>query len=1171
MAYIPLIKQTKWIDLSDEHKSLRETLEKDTRSACCDGGHEQPIMLQGAFGIGKTTTLFYLFHYAWEVLKVPAFYITLSKIVDRVKENASETDSGKVENSKISKIISEMIEEQIELLQDLNLDEEKDLFFPDYAESSSLGEYLDGFYPVELNIEGEENNEYDAIKQAFNIAVIKAALESGNIPLLLVDEFESKFYELKKYVEASGGGILRDLFDQIVQNCPFYLVIGNGPASGYEIVKEQIDSVSNDSETAANRRLKPLAVPFPTVNLLSKKFLCGKEKGYVNFIWWMSRCRPGHIQKLNDAINYDTLKEYPSASFLTQKIFKQPIDESGEEVTYLKVQHFNSIDSHLLPLFTQLLLNFEPRCINLTKAYKDALRSSTGDFFCSADDKLVNVENDLLPSLSDDVKEILSKEQAKGKFIDVNYIEHINNYFHYILSALTDKEGNIAFSMVGDKNKDEALAKTFLIPLFELSYDFISQYEDDTDEKIKMVKDFLLECIKLIELGLKNDNLEDSFEQTYELFETCKVKEGIDVYLQFSLNTVREIIEQPIGSPVLTYKGRALNNELEEVDFEYAPLIKAEIDNKSIVFIPNLNEEDMNDYLSRCKELIEPIIDKVHRSANKVLRIVYLMDSEDITNFKDNLLLDEDKQLIPIAKLKKIDVRNFDSYQFNFGGQLSDFIDSLCKIALIGSSNGDLDEDDDNSIPIARILEAIDEHSWTPKKEVRRTIEHYEKLLIEGKNAVVPAICSSSNLEFHEYLQDNICSTDDYDDSTEWDLDKLYDDSYHLLSKRLVQLYLIELTNESAEKKHLSEKFLHILEGIGRKTSPIFIKPDENDVWTSIKYADMLSLMQNKNTSSVIDSIDLQSGLIQRIITLCKLMQKDNNISSLSDGIDFIYSDFEDHWFKSYGRELSYYHSNKGDTFIRLLYFLCSVSIIERNDIRESQFEDLTKIAEEISELRGTIREDVTEIKELVYRNDKKGYFTNYLEELGKVSSLITNVKQLLDEEYSKFSILIFVESLICHLENITEEAQNLSKQIKSILSGLKKAKDNIQTHYQAEIDEINKDALAKKLIEIYNSENKKSHPNYENDALWKIFISKVRNDDDFKECLNENYRPTCLKSIDYNALQKALDVIQTKQSTLQNTFSEILTTCQEKKTQADEINNLIEWTKQLIGSDENE
>lgn len=1178
MAYIPLIKKTKWIDLSDEHKLLRETLEIDTKAACCDNGHQQPIMLQGAFGIGKTTTLFYLFHYAWEVLKVPTFYMTLSAIVDRVKDKASESGSGKVENIEISKIISEMISEQMSLLKDINPEDQNDLFFPDYAEGNSLNEYLKDFTPVELNIEGD-SSKYSELSHSFTLDVIKAGIESSNKPLLLVDEFESKFYELKKYVEASGGGILRDLFDQIVQNCPFYLVIGNGPASGYAIAKEQSDIVGNDSETAASRRLKPLAVPFPTVDLLVKKFLCGQPKGFVNFIWWMSRCRPGHIQKLNDALKYETLQDSPSATFLTQRIFKESIDESGEEVTYLKVEHFNNIDSYLLPLFTELLLNFEPRSINISKAYKDALRASTKDFFCTSENDLVSVENSLLPALSDDVKKILSQEQDKGKFDGVNYIEHIYKYFHYILSALSNKNNEVAFSMVGDKQKDETFAITFLIPLFELSYDFISQYEDDSEDKTKNTKDFLLECINLIENSLKNENLDEKFENTYELFGTCKVKEDSELYLQFSLNTVREIIEQPIGSPVLTYKNKALSNELKEVDFEEATLIKAEYSDNTIFFIPNLDERDLELYLSSCQTLLQPFLDEAHENANKVIRIVYLADSEHIENFKNDILYyaDDENENIPIAKLKKIDIRNFDSYQFNFGGQISDFIDSLCKIALVGVSNGDLNEDEDNCIDITEVIDAISDRNWTPKKEIVRTIEHYGKLLSEGDNAVINSICTLSNKEFMDSLESKVCSRNDYDDNcTEWNLDKNIDDSLNLLSKRLIQLYLTEITKEPAEKRHVSERFMNILELIGRKTSPIYIEADEESVPTSVKYNDMLRILSDDNCSRVLEGIDLKSDLVKRLKSLCELMHEEEAMSSIADAFDFFDSEFEDHWIQSYGRRLSSWGSTRGDVFIKILYCLCDIDLIDIESARNNLIIGLKNVESEVAKLRESIRENATELKDLVFpqksKNEKKEFFGVYLTELAKVSSLIACIKQLLDEESDKFSMLMFTESLILHLKQIVGKANSFSIQIQSILLRLKEAKKSIFDSFQEEIDDIYKNDLAKKLIAIEISEsNNKQNNSYDDDALWKIFISRVRNDDKFKDCIGKAYHPTHLMLIEQNELQEVYNLIINKKNSIQSLFSDILKSCQENENKADDINNLVEWTKKLIGYDKDE
>lgn len=131
-TYIPLIKKTRWVDLSNEHQRLRETVEKDLKSGCCENGNIQPIMLQGAFGIGKSTTLYYLFHYGWEVLHTPTFYMPLAKIVEEVKKEAVNSPTGKVDNNELSIIIRKMISSQIESLKDNDWDELTDVAFPEF-------------------------------------------------------------------------------------------------------------------------------------------------------------------------------------------------------------------------------------------------------------------------------------------------------------------------------------------------------------------------------------------------------------------------------------------------------------------------------------------------------------------------------------------------------------------------------------------------------------------------------------------------------------------------------------------------------------------------------------------------------------------------------------------------------------------------------------------------------------------------------------------------------------------------------------------------------------------------------------------------------------------------------------------------------------------------------
>lgn len=114
------------------------------------------------------------------------------------------------------------------------------------------------------------------------------------------------------------------------------------------------------------------------------------------------------------------------------------------------------------------------------------------------------------------------RQDNDGKFGEVDYLSHLAKYFNYILSACADKNGNIAFSTACRNNKEKALATTFLVPLLELTYDFVSQYEDNDKSEIKQTKDFILECIKHIEQSVETESIDDDFENLNGLLKFAK-------------------------------------------------------------------------------------------------------------------------------------------------------------------------------------------------------------------------------------------------------------------------------------------------------------------------------------------------------------------------------------------------------------------------------------------------------------------------------------------------------------------------------------------------------------------------------------------------------------------------------------------------------------------------
>jgi hypothetical protein len=528
--------------------------------------------------------------------------------------------------------INKLLISQIEALKSEDWSSLGKIFFPEFN-GGDLNKYLKDFKQVEVIEDSKAHLTFD---NTFSKSVILEAVNTSQRPILLIDEFESKFYELKKYIETSGGGVLRELFDQIVQDTNlFYLIIGNGPASGYEIAKERGDN-SSDSDTAANRRLKTKPIPFPTSNLLQRSFLKDDPKGYINFIWWLSRCRPGHILKLRDALgSIENLKLLNTNELITKSIFKEPIDEGGEAVSYLKTQFFNEINGRIqAAILGKVITEFQPIEFDI-KEYKQDLRESVSYFLCSSEN--INTEIDLIPVLREDLYSIhLKKYQEEGKFDSVNYIEHIQPYFSYILSGISDAEGNIAFGMINDSKPDEVLASTFLKPLLELTYDFISLYQDDSIKETRESLDFILNIINQINISEETGELELFIPSIFDRFEKCKLLRNDKVFLQLSLYAIRESIEQPIGSPKLKYKNEQASTLIADVNLKEAlPLIFHKEENLYNYFIPAISNEILDKYLEDLqKHLYANFYEKFHKDGDVVIRVIYTYKNDKIDDFR---------------------------------------------------------------------------------------------------------------------------------------------------------------------------------------------------------------------------------------------------------------------------------------------------------------------------------------------------------------------------------------------------------------------------------------------------------------------------------------------------------------------------------------------------------
>lgn len=1179
MAYIPLVKQTKWIDLSNEHKRLREEVEKDLRKGCCEKGNIQPIMLQGAFGIGKTNTLYYIFHYCWEVLQTPALYLPLAKIVDEVKKEAKSNDSGKVENNRLSLILKKMIDEQINLLKSDNYDEVFNVDFPEFQSGDenvnlSLTDYLKDFEPVTVVLDEKEDNPFKDI--VFNKDVINIAISSGNVPVLLVDEFESKFYELKKIVASSGGGILRELFDQIVQTRPFQLVIGNGPASGYEVAKDKGGDA--DSETAANRRLKTIPIPFPASALLKRRFMEGCANGYVNFIWWMSRCRPGHVQKLHDNVKYDMLSGYKSSEFITQSIFNEPIDEGGEEVTYLKTSFFETIDSHLFPIVKDLLLDFEPRELTMEKDYIDAFKDEINAkcFYCS--DETINVEKELCPALKDDLSIFLDKcKNSDAKYLDINYYTHLNKYFSYILDACADKNGKIAFNSPY-KYAEEALADSFLIPLLELTYDFVSQYEDSEAPAIKEVRDFLLDCIKHVEHSKEEEQIADDFPELSNLFDGFKANKskGEEFYIQFSLRALREIFEQPIGSPILRYRGMSLEQKLETIDFQKTVLLTDSYDNQMIVFVPNLEEDKQDAYISRLEMYIKSVEKDLHENARKTLHIVYLQESEKIDLLKNRITRVGD-ELLPIAKYKKIVFELFDDYKFNFGRQIQDFVDSVAKIVIAGCACDDLYSLNGLTYEVRDVITKIKDSSWTPQKEIRRTIEHYEKLVCEGDNAILKAVKSKSLIDYEDALSKAICDASDYEDNVPCDFTKVIDGKItDARSKCIALLYVLE---KAGKTDNVNNSMVELLRKVGTQGA-LHFAPNEDKVLQSLHFDQLkTALSDSEEIKDILGKYNGDDRFIQNLFAFAGSMVKETVATNIEALYAFMNDSFDNHWIATYSDKMKY-NCPKAEILIKLLYLSNYVSKIDSAKLRESLIANLTAKGAELNATRATLSESINEILTLLYTqkpqrdNDSQPFF-GYLQKLSDVGKLFEDCQRVLREESDSIAALCVINSVYSRLVDIIDSVKILSTQTTTIKNSLSGFEQSIKRLYQSPISEIYEDKLAAKLINMKSPDaSKNGFRGYNEDYCWATTRNTLKyHKDETKNVFTTKLNPIkqeTLKGNDVSVFTTYLSRVLQTTTDIKTRLDSVLSLCRECKVLADDYTELKTQIGNLLKFEEN-
>ncbi len=1180
MAYISIIRETEWIDLSLEHTQLRKTLENDISNTCCGNGYSQPIMLQGAFGIGKTTTLNYLFHYGWEVLKVPTFYVLLSDLIEIIKDAAKSQGVEQVPSEDLGKIIKGVIDNQINLLKTHDWSSLTHIMFPDFISMDeehpmTLENYLKGFVPVKVDAEIDEKT-LSAFSEGFTEKVIREALNTNSVPLLLIDEMESKFPELQQIITSSIGGRLRPLFDQVVSNKPFYLIIGNGPGSAYEMSKELGTEDRTDNGTAEDRRLKYLQIPFPTVSLLQHKFLQQEPKGYINFIWWVSRCRPGQIKRLHDTINYHNYSKLAFSDFITQGIFSRSIDGTGNDaVKYLKTEYFNTIDSQLWSSMASWLLNFEPCKFIVSRDDRIALMSCPDTFFVSSE--TTKVEK-IAVGLQKDLSKYLKSRQELGFYTRVDYLKNLHKYFCYVLNACSNAEGEIAFK-TPNKRYEESFAKAFATPLLEIVYDFISQYEDDNDVSFKQTKDFILDCIKWTEDSIKERDLNLKYDETFRLFDDsyCNLRDKEEVSIQFSLDAIRQMIEQPIGDPRLKYKDIALDVMLSEVNMNNAPVVFAQRNNCKILFIPQLGDNIIPFYLRRVKNFIDSNkINLLHRGKD-TMKIVFLGNYEQKIQFENEILKTTTGELTIFGKMHKLGVDSFEDYNFKFGGKTCDFIDSIVKITIIGVAKNALkDNQSDNSYNIEDAMRTIGSSAWSIRKEERRTIEHYSKLITEGENSTIDIITKDSINQFDDALGDLVCPLNRYDSNLDLDLLTLFDENtitYEPLSRFVCLMYIVE---HAQKTESVSQNLLDLLKLVGVRSSKLYFEPKVEDSLVHMSYHldQIYGILRDKEkTNYLLKHIDPSSDFYKSINEFATLLV-DEKIAGYRthDYIKFLRSDISNHWIGEYNTVMSGYSASEGDVLIRLAYALAVSRKVDYPKLKQETVLRIDTALQHIQTKRAEIVDSIADINDDLYPVGTRHSgepLAGYLQVLQNVISLCKMIKKELTSDIDSLSTYLIMETLTWRIESMKTSMNTLCVQLKDIADRISRKRDEIRSKYQVPIDALLEDKLVTILVNDCEPIGSIKPP-FNNDILWKKYAWKIGSSDKLKYVLFEmNPSPkdkeAYFKQEDVKIIRNLIDSIYVE--LCKNSYIPIHNLCKEKVSQVQAYKTMQGYIEKLINN----
>jgi hypothetical protein len=505
---------TEWEDLTEDHRHRRRTIEANIE----DWPSEitQASYVIGAIGAGKTQLLAHLFKYAYTEAEKPAIYITMGQLLDDIEAHEDfPTDAEVISQEKLHNLMEAVTREKCEQIH-TKISEDSEFVRDDYLFDAGRI----------TNVE-----EYAELLGISSTDFGKITANDDEV-ILIVDEMEESYNRLGEMV-AQTTGPLREVVERVEGgNSAFYLIGGFGYASVHELGEAEF------------RRVKPVTLPIIKPQSVQTVLGDGITTEQRNFVWWMSRGRPGWLEIANNAYemrpsgiqgSYDTLADIPNLEMARVDIIA--VEELEEYVQDLSE---TERDQTGYTVFNPAPVQIE----HISGLDVEAVESNSAPVLADSDTKKLDSITDAFLSGAhrfDEYNEAIVSDQL------------VRRYLVRILRGISNENDELVFGAghVPVFQRGTICKKRVLAPLAERIHDIALEESGDGEQE---TIDFLYELSQYIQ-STSAEELSGEFGTFFNLFSDSDDFESSS-YVGPGLRTLVTAFPSLITNPRLSFAGQ---------------------------------------------------------------------------------------------------------------------------------------------------------------------------------------------------------------------------------------------------------------------------------------------------------------------------------------------------------------------------------------------------------------------------------------------------------------------------------------------------------------------------------------------------------------------------------------------------------------------------------------